>query len=307
MQPVPAAGRLGQQVVIVQAVQLAAGGGQVGAVQRGRGVRVDVGAGVHAQAAEQPLLAFGQVLVGQVERGRHRQVLRAHQLQPARRGGQLGGQVRRSPGRVMVQLAGQHPDRQRQVPAQPGDLAGRAVAGAQAGTPGQPGQQRRGLLRRQGIQADRRRVGQRGQVPAAGNQHHAAPGAGQQRGDLLMGGRVVQQQQHLLPGQVVPPPRRPGRQPGRDLLRPDPGGQQQAGQRIDRLDRPLTRRVRMQRQEKLPVRETAGQPVRCVHREGRLADPGHPADRVDPHHAPALRRCGRSPRRPAAPARPRGR
>ena len=174
MQPVPAAGGLGQQVVIVQAVQVAAGGGQVGAVQGGRGVRVDVGARVHAQAAEQPLLAGGQVLVGQVERGRHRQVLRAHQLQPARRGGQVGGQVRRGPGRVMMQLAGQHPDRQRQVPAQPGDLAGRPVARAQAGAPGQPGQQRRGLTRRQGIQADRRRVLQRGQVPAAGDQHQAA-------------------------------------------------------------------------------------------------------------------------------------
>ena len=40
----------------------------------------------------------------------------------------------------------------------------------------------------------------------------------------------------------------------------------------------------MQRQEKLPVRETRGQPVRRVHREGRLANPRHPVDRVDPDH-----------------------
>ena len=192
----------------------------------------------------------------------------------------------------MVQLAGQHPDRQRQVPAQPGDLGGRPVPRAQIRAAGQPGQQGGGLLRRQDVQADRRRVLQRGQVPPAGDQHHAAPGARQQRGDLLMGGRVVQQQQHLLPGQVIPPPRGPGRQPGRDLLRPRPGGQQQAGQRVGRVDRPLARRVRVQRQEKLPVREIPGQPVRRVHREGRLADPGHPADRMDPHHpaGPAARR-----------------
>ena len=284
MQPVPAAGRLGQQVVIVQAVQVAAGGGQIRAVQGGRGVRVDVAARVHAQPAEQPLLAGRQVLVGQVERGRHGQVLRAHQLQPVHLGGQVGGQVRRGPGRVMMQLAGEHPDRQRQVPAQPGDLCGRPVARAQAGAPGQPGQQRRGLTRRQGIQADRRRVLQRGQVPAAGDQHQAARGARQQRGDLLMPGRVIQQQQCLLPGQVIAPPRGPGLHAGRDLLRPDSGAQQQAGQRVHGLDRPLARRVRVQRQEKLPVREAAGQPVRRVHREGRLADPGHPADRVDPHH-----------------------
>ena len=46
-------------------------------------------------------------------------------------------------------------------------------------------------------------------------------------------------------------------------------------------------RMRMQRQEELPVRETIGQLVRRVHRKGRLADPGHPADRADPHHVPA--------------------
>jgi hypothetical protein len=33
-----------------------------------------------------------------------------------------------------------------------------------------------------------------------------------------MAGRVVQQQQDLLAGQVIPPSRRAGLQPGRDLL-----------------------------------------------------------------------------------------
>ena len=226
VQPVPAGGGLGQQVLVVQAVQVAAGGGQVGAGQRGRGVGVDVGARVHAQAAEQPLLTWGQVLVGQVERSRHRQLLRTHQLQPARRRGQLGGQVRRGPGRVMVQLPGQHPDRQRQVPAQPGDLGGRPVTRAQARAAGQPGQQRRGLRRRQRVQADRRRVLQRGQVPTAGDQHHAARGARQQRGDLLMPGRVIQQQQDLLPGHQITPPGRPGLHAGRQVLRGQPCGQQ---------------------------------------------------------------------------------
>ena len=45
VQPVPALGRLGQQVLVVQGLQAAAGGGQVGAVQGGGGVGVDVGAG----------------------------------------------------------------------------------------------------------------------------------------------------------------------------------------------------------------------------------------------------------------------
>ena len=51
-------------------------------------------------------------------------------------------------------------------------------------------------------------------------------------------------------------------------------------------DRPLPRGVGVQRQEELPVREGSGQPVRGVHREGGLADPGHPADRVNAHDPP---------------------
>ena len=71
MQDVTAPGRLAQQVLVIQAVQVAAGSGQVSVVQGGRSIRVDAGAGVQAEPAEQPLLARGQVLVRQVERGRH--------------------------------------------------------------------------------------------------------------------------------------------------------------------------------------------------------------------------------------------
>ena len=90
---------------------------------------------VQAEPAEQPLLAGGQVPVGQVERGGDRQVLGLHQLQPVPGRGQLGGQVRRGPGRVMAQLAGHQPDRQRQVPAQPGDLDRRGAPGPCRGGP----------------------------------------------------------------------------------------------------------------------------------------------------------------------------
>jgi len=89
------------------------GGGQAGAGQRGGGVGVDVGAGVQAEPAEQPSLPGGQVLVGQAERGGDRQVLGVHEPQPVPGRGQFGGQARRGPGRVMVELAGEHPDRQR--------------------------------------------------------------------------------------------------------------------------------------------------------------------------------------------------
>ncbi len=57
VQPVPALGQLGEQVLVVQGLQAAAGGGQVGAVQGGGGVAVDVGARVQPEPPEQPLLA----------------------------------------------------------------------------------------------------------------------------------------------------------------------------------------------------------------------------------------------------------
>ena len=99
-----------------------------------------------------------------------------------------------------------------------------------------------------------------------------------------MPGRVIQQQQDLLPRQVITPQPRPCLQAWRDLLRAGPGRQQQAGQRIRGIHRSLSRRVRVQRQEKLPVREIPGQPVRRMHCKCRFADPRHPVDRVDPHH-----------------------
>jgi hypothetical protein len=60
VQPVPARCWLGQQVLVVQILQTAAGRGQANPVQGG-GVGVEVGARVQAQPPEQPLLVLGQV------------------------------------------------------------------------------------------------------------------------------------------------------------------------------------------------------------------------------------------------------
>ena len=103
---------------------------------------------------------------------------------------------------------------------------------------------------------------------------------------------VIQQQQQALAGYPVTPQRDPGLQAGRDPPGGDPGHLQQAGQRIGRVHRPVSGRVPVQGQENLPVRESRRQLVGGVHRERRLADPGHPADRVDSHH-PAGTGCAR--------------
>lgn len=56
VQPVPAVGQLGEQVVVVQSLQAAAGGGQAGAVQGSGGVAVDVSARMQPEPPEQPLM-----------------------------------------------------------------------------------------------------------------------------------------------------------------------------------------------------------------------------------------------------------
>src|SRR5229473_7483530 len=67
MQPVAAAGGLGDQVLAVQALKAAAGSGEGRVIERSGGAGIDIGAGVQAQPAEQPLLISRQVLIGQVE------------------------------------------------------------------------------------------------------------------------------------------------------------------------------------------------------------------------------------------------
>jgi hypothetical protein len=125
----------GDQVLVIQALQAAAGSIHGRAVEGGGGTSVEAGAWDQAEAAEQPLLARGEAGAGQVERGADRQVLRVHEGQPVPGRRQVGGELARRPGGMVPHLAGEHPDRQRQVPAQAGDLTHRGIAGAQAVLP----------------------------------------------------------------------------------------------------------------------------------------------------------------------------
>ena len=190
----------------------------------------------------------------------------------------------------MADPRGDQPDRQRQIAAQPGHLGDRAVARLQTWAGGQADEQVRGLAGWQRVEADRRRLLQRGQPAAAGDQNQAARRPRQQRANLIGVGGVIQHQQHFLAGQVVAPQRRPRLQARRDPLRRDAGGEQQGGERFSRVDRPLSRSMRMQAKEDLPVGEAGGELVGGVHGERGLADPGHPVHRVDADH-PRDRRC----------------
>ena len=95
----------------------------------------------------------------------------------------------------MIQLAGEHPHRQRQVAAQPHDVGYRGILAGQAGPVREPDQQGDGLIGREGIQADRLGVFQRRQVSAAGDQHQAPGAPGKQRPHLVAAGRVIEHKQ----------------------------------------------------------------------------------------------------------------
>jgi hypothetical protein len=124
------AGRgLGEQMLVIQLIEAATGFLQTSAVQRGGGVGVDARPGDQAEPAEQPLLADGEVLVGQVERGGNREVLGVHQGETVSSLRQAGGQPGWGPGGVVAQLGGEHPYRQRQITTEPRDLPHGRVPG----------------------------------------------------------------------------------------------------------------------------------------------------------------------------------
>jgi hypothetical protein len=90
MHAVAAVAGLGQQALPVQGVQVPGRFLQASAGQGGGGVGFDGGAGVQAEAAEEALLAGGQVPVGHLERRGDAAFLR-RQGEQARPG--LAGQV----------------------------------------------------------------------------------------------------------------------------------------------------------------------------------------------------------------------
>jgi hypothetical protein len=166
---------------------------------------------------------------------------------------------------MMMQLPGQHSNRQREVAAQAGDLADFPVGRAQARPGGHPDQQLGSFLGWTGVEAYGLRVLQRGEVPPAGHDHQAPVRAGQQRPDLLVSGCIVEEQQQLLADQMITPQPGAGVQVRRDLLRGHSGGLQQAGQRVGRIHRPLPRCVPVQGQEDLAIGELGREPVGGVY------------------------------------------
>ena len=292
MEPVPAGGGLGDQVLVVEGLQAAARPGQAGVVQRGGGVGVDVGAGVQAQPAEQPPLGVGPG-PGRTGRTRPRPTGSRPPSAPAGRGprpgrrpgprgsrpggGPAAGRSSRSPaaGTRTARRSRPPQDRRRSTSARPARRASSSAA-----SPG--ARVSRLTTAASSSAASRRRLVISTRLPG---------GARQQRPDLLMPGRVIQHQQDLLARQrgraTVPPARR------------CPAGSGPRAPRRSAASWPAHRPGPTGRcpgvwacsgKKNCPSGKRPGEPVRGVHREGGLADPGHPADRVNRHHPAATGR-----------------
>jgi hypothetical protein len=134
VQPVAPVAGLGQQRLAVQRIQQPGGLGRAEAGQGSGRERLDGGARVQAQAAEEPLLVSRQVTVGHLERGGDAVVLRR---QGEHAGPGLGDEVGQRPGRMPGIHPGQQRDRQRQEPGHPHQFS-HCLTGVGAGPGRQP-------------------------------------------------------------------------------------------------------------------------------------------------------------------------
>jgi hypothetical protein len=147
---------------------------------------------------------------------------------------------------VVVQLPGEHPDRQRKVPAQPDDFTDQRVLRIQAGPRGELDEQACGIHRRERVEADDHSVIECAQVPSARDKHQTAAGTWQEQRYLFAAQHVVQDQQEPPVRQPVPPQRHSRFEVRWDLLDRYAASKQQAGQRVCRIRWLLTWRVPVQ-------------------------------------------------------------
>jgi hypothetical protein len=187
--------------------------------------------------------------------------------------------------RLVGQVGGSDPQRQRQVGAPLGQRGGRVRLGVDPRLAKEPRQQGVGLLGGEHVQGEPPGafLGHQSTQPvAAGDQHQAAEAAREQRANLVGAASVVEQHQYALAGQQRAVHARRLLHLDRGLLGGHTKRVQEPGERVDRSDR-RRRRVAAQVDVQLPVGKPLADPVGPMDGQGGLADPGGPGDRRDHH------------------------
>ena len=288
MQGVPAGTALAEQVHAGQPGQQRAGPVRRDPGQAGRGADGHVRARVQAEQPEHPRRVRGQRAVGP---GEHRP--------------DIGGRVI-APERVervacLAQVGGEHGEgkpgagggagrgdgqRQRQARAAGDDLVDRVRFAAGPAGAHPAGHQLARPLPGEQVQVQRVRTmpgDQAGEVVSAGHDGQAAGRAGQQRAYLPGVARVVEDHEHPPAGQQAAVQRHLVIQADRDPLRRHGERLKEAAQRLTRIEGGPGRVEPAQVDIQLPAGKPRGDPVRPVHRQGRLAHPGGAGDHRDGH------------------------
>ncbi len=243
--------------------------------------------GVEAPARvqpEQPERALGARVHRVVRETDGRRDAPAHRVQLVQPTGvvpQPVGQPLDRPVRTVAQPCGGNPYRQREVPAQPGQLrAGGRLTLDPLGAEG-AAQHLQAVLGGEDFEGEPPRAVQVHLPRAAGDQGEAVRRGRDERSQLLGVGRVVQQNQHPAVGGEGPPQGDSAHQIARQVIGRHTGGGQQRGQRRVPAQRLLGGSEAAEVDEQLAVGVAVGDGVRGVHGQGRLAAAAHAVYRDD--------------------------
>ncbi|GAA4260805.1 hypothetical protein GCM10022255_090910 [Dactylosporangium darangshiense] len=270
-------------------------GGDAGEARRDR--RADVVAGLQAEQPEHPCQRRAQHAVRPREHRPHvgHHVGSGERVELLLRAGQLEGDVGECPARVDGRAGGSDRQGQRQAGAPVDDLLDRGGLTGHPLRAEPPSEQVPGLLPVEQIQRKRHGALAGDQAPeavAAGDDDQAT-GRARQQGPHLRGvAGVVEHDEHAAAGDGAAVQRGLRVQPGRHSVGGHPEPVEQHPQRVTRGESRAGRAEAAQVDVQLPVGKPVRGPVRPVHGQGGLADPGGPRQRRDDDGDAAPLRAG---------------
>ncbi len=222
---------------------------------------------MQSQQGEGPALGGGQLREGGLEDGGHGEVRGDQLVQSPQLDPEAVGQLLDGPGRAVPQPGGGDANGERKVSAQRDQPPHRVRLRIRARSE-DPSEEQCSRFGREHVQRERRGHGrgvESDEPLSAGDQHQGAARAGEQRTDLLRGGRVVEDDQRALVREHGAPQARPLVQLTRQRAGHLPGGPEQGVEGVVRGDRRPTGGVGVQVEVVLAVGVAPGHRVADLH------------------------------------------